>query len=829
MKRESPKPIVYLALTFVALLLILSFGMWICSAPASGQEMPQEPPLITFDDYSGGINHTAPRGMLAPNEYLSLTNFLIQDRLLQCREGYFKTVPRLTTNELNWLTTFTSKAGVDYVLASDGNGFWYRKAISQNVYSRPLLKIDAGTCSTTFGEAKIIGSSGLDQKWRALLGTGEGMTITLYIGTANLEKTIDYVLSDSIIYVTDGIVADSAAASYQINLATSDINADFQQNDALWIYTESGNYRFNPSTDSVTVINSPVVGTNRTKISNIMRYCYPVSQRPPSASSAANGPSLWWYFATPRGVGEFVQISSHSKSGGNVVAAGHEIYTSWPILGSIGNGTYHFYTTNVAFCPESTSTSEYAVMVNLDYDPSTLDTIVADSIQVLVNDSTALWDCGSGKTTPDNEAIYFRVFSSALNISADTMMFATGDWFFAPAWMTSWQGYSIPFTEPSMCFPVIGGLDAGSNSFYVGVGTLYTGLRSEWSTWRSTDSCLILLYRMKQDGFAVSESYSYTWAATYDNRAFWSTADDPTLIKKSEPNDPETQEGVGFYLLGAEDDPPIAGLVQGDVLKVYCENSRHIVTSADGYLYTAQKLSEGVGCSSPKTLREHNGIHYYLHRTGVYADDGTNAVLTSFKVNSWFRDSIPSDQYLRGCYAAVHDNRYWISVPLKSGARKTLVYDLLAQAWTDMNNLEFTAAATNSNADDSASFYFATADSGVIMSYHGNLDGSDSITAVIQTDYVDAGSIERNKTIRHAWAAWDRASTSASFALDFYLSHSTTSAYTYSFTGSSFGSQRVNPPSLLGRNCSLKLTIDGASNYKHRLLKVGYEDKDLAN
>lgn len=799
MRHEAPKPLVYLALSIVILIVLLSGLIKMCAKPALGEALTQD---LMFADYTGGINHIG-RGYLAPNEYLSLSNFLLFSNYLQVRKGYTQLGASLSSNPLEFMDVFATKSGASYLLASDGQQLWYRTGIVEPATELEVGRSNRATVST-FG-TYVSGDTLAQQKWLTIFGPGEGLTITIN----SVDYIIDQIITDTSLYLTTS-AGNQTTVNYNIDYSAVDIKFGIPMTTAYYIYSTGGRFAFTSPTE-FDILDS-LTGTRYT-YTDVFRQC-----------NATAHLEFVCAAITVNHAGKFLQIATDQESAGgnpNPITGTHPFYTSYPIWTS---GAGKVYTWATAFLPDST-TNQYFNIVELEYD-STYDTVVVvDSIRTAIADS-ANYSCSPG-------AMYLQIYDAGI----DSMRFGTNDWFCYPRF--SFKQFGIYYDSagshsyldlPEIAmsvFPVAGGFKDANGAIYAACPGLWTESRSDTTDFKipQSNNVPMTFYRMKRTTNNSAAS-NYTWGARYDNRVFWSEADDPTFVKKSDPHDPSTQDGVGFYMFTEEGDAPLAGLVQGDVLKVYCENSIHIITSADGYLYTTEQVARNVGCSSPKTLREFAGTHYFLHRTGVYEDNGTQPVPISQKVNFWFTDSIPQASY-RDAAAAIFDKKYWISFPLVSGGRKTLVYDLLARVWTDMSNLNFSAATTYGRGPDSLQFLFSDPDSGAVLSYFGNLDRGDSIVAVIQTDYVDAGAPEKNKIWRMAQVAWDNAA-SATMTMDFFLDPAQSSYHTYSFLGSTFGTERINPPSLLGRVCSFKLTIDGAAGYKHRLIKVGVIDKGFA-
>ena len=86
----------------------------------------------------------------------------------------------------------------------------------------------------------------------------------------------------------------------------------------------------------------------------------------------------------------------------------------------------------------------------------------------------------------------------------------------------------------------------------------------------------------------------------------------------------------------------IKGLVNlRDAVAVYKQDSIYILDyQGSPLLWTARLVSDRVGCASPNGVAVVNGIHYFMHRTGVYRFDGASVQPIGDSVNRYLFDKM---------------------------------------------------------------------------------------------------------------------------------------------------------------------------------------------
>ncbi len=375
----------------------------------------------------------------------------------------------------------------------------------------------------------------------------------------------------------------------------------------------------------------------------------------------------------------------------------------------------------------------------------------------------------------------------------------------------------------STCYPVVGGYVTSDSAILVA---------SDVTGFPDHGQRKLSFFRMihgASGSAMILDSTNYVTVATFEGRVFHVLASAKQTIYRSDLFDPDSILAATIILTDPSGEDITAMLGQSEYLKVYTANNRYVVTSTDGYTYTINKISSGVGCVAPKTLCEKDGVHYYLHYTGVYRDDGTPDLgqPISAPINDWFTDSIGTSQYDQAV-ATIYQGRYWISIVTKSNQKKTFVYDMTANAWTDMSVLSFASAISYGGDIDSLRFIFGSSDTGNVYAYGSHSDRGDSISAVVQSGYLNQDDPTVLKSYREVFVSGEKTS-GVKFTLSLYLQPTAVWTSTAIVGTSEVGNYRVNPLQTTGKSVSVKLTIPNAYGYKHSSMRLGYVGQGTAN
>jgi len=795
-KRSGPRePVTPSRHTIWMLMIVIAIAALIAltSGPAKGQEQ-QQGGITGFDisDFSGGIDHVLPQNQLPDNQFLSLQNFFLTGNKLKVRDGWGNVTEKLSSLPIEWVQPFRPFSGAHLFIATNKD-LWYMDYPNGDTVRISVASISGN--ATVAAGSRHVSAENADGRWWTYLGSGEGAYIIFTDGDSSATYEVQYITSDSSLHLTADAGSTWTTDSYVLTASDFEVREMISFNEIMWIYTSLGRVDFyGPDSIATTALSGDHYrgSTEETWYSSGVHY----NKITVPALDKSYG-NEWWLRAV---TGCLVDAASEIGAEDDVV------YLTYPV----NNGTE---LNNYIAC--------YGGGLLIDFDDD-------DSLAIF----RAAYDSTDQFVTAVDEVVVVQDagWPTHLEIHCDTCWwvdndtaFIEGDWFVALA-----ENGVHRTTFPS--FPVVNNSADDGDS----VIALYCAPEVDTNTYGSEgDTTTVIFYRIKQNSGSYGNNDNYNWATLFDERVFYATADDPTFIYQTQPQFPESlSSAIGFYVSTHDGDQPTAALGQGEVLRVYCENSRHSVTSSDGYIYYVTEMSRGVGVSAPRTLVEYNGIHYYLHRSGVYADDGTPAsvaVPISYAINEWFTDSIPAASY-PNAVAAVYENRYWICFPLKSGSWKTMVYDIPTSAWTDIDGLTFSAIATDLVADDSLRLLFGRVDSGYVASYRGNFDNSDSITAIIETGYMTMGTPEIDKVYKNIFYSWDNAAPD-SINLAVYPDTHSTALHNWTLTSpASFGLQRYNPDlATHGPMVKLKLTMYGAADVRLGFMKVDYVSKSLSN
>jgi hypothetical protein len=371
------------------------------------------------------------------------------------------------------------------------------------------------------------------------------------------------------------------------------------------------------------------------------------------------------------------------------------------------------------------------------------------------------------------------------------------------------------------CYPVVGGYVTSDSAILVA---------SDTAGFPDHGQRKVSFFRMVRTASAsTTDSNNYIAAAAFEGRVFHVKGAAKQTIYRSDLFNPDSTLAATIILTdpSGEDITTIKG--QSDYLKVYTANNRYVVSSTDGYTYTINKLGSGVGCVAPNTVCENSGIHYYLHYTGVYRDDGSAdlGLPVSAPINSWFTDSISADKY-GSAVAVLRENQYWISIVTKSDQNKTFVFDITTNAWTDMSNLNFASGVNYGTAVDSMRFLFGSRDSGLVMAYGSSSDRGATIPLAIQTGYLDQDDPTVLKDYSQIWNSYDRPG-GAAMSLSLYLQPPTAWTTISAYNSNEIGNYRFNPPQTTGKAVSVRLDIADGLGYRQGTLRIGYVVKSPAN
>lgn len=745
--------------------------------------------------WDGGVNTAAIKSAVAPNQLIDAENFVWTPGGLEVREGFYRFASPQSGRPVEWLDIFKTTQGSSYLMYSDGEHLWYRPALIGAAVELNFGRSDSGRVNAYTGLPWVHGKTISGQKWRTALGTLEGGTITV----DGVEKTIELVVLDTLVKVTEDFGGDLTNVDYNMDVASIDVGSGFQVSNNYWINTNVGKFYFS-GPGQFTIVDS-LTG---------VRYSYTAVRRKCNTTPVLEFTSA---AVTTDFAGKFLRIVTNPFSAGgaaNPVTSGHPFYMSYPIRESGGGKVT---TWAPAFIPDSTA-AQYFIVETLVYDSTTVDVVTADSIRLVAADSANFSCIGT------SNALYLKVYAAEL----DSNDFLSGDWFFYPRF--TFKAYNMTYdsaapysyldlpTIAMKVFPVVGGFAATDGAILVAWPGLWTTMSRDDTTEYyipDTNNVAVTFYRMKRED--PPTAVGINWAVWHNGANFEVRSSYPDRIYWSEVNQPDSFL-VDHVLIVDHGNALIAGGKQYGDLIVYTATNRWKIINGGGGAYGRQYMDGARGCIARGSFLDIDGMHYGLAADGFWESSGEAPVIISQAVESWFRDSLDYsrlDEIAAGYDA--ENNNIWISFP----PNHTLVYNRDSRSWWPQS---WRARAYAYNPDvtvsDTVRFIAGGVDSSTIFVRGGSDDDGDSIVAMFQTPYMDFGVpqlIKRWRGLRMGYEA-DRATA---FELSSYRKFSGTAFD--SFTGSleSGWSEkwlRLREGLYRGKNLSHRLTLYDASGLR---------------
>lgn len=353
--------------------------------------------------WDGGVNTAAIKSAVAPNQLIDAENFVWTPGGLEVREGFYRFASPQSGRPVEWLDIFKTTQGSSYLMYSDGEHLWYRPALIGAAVELNFGRSDSGRVNAYTGLPWVHGKTISGQKWRTALGTLEGGTITV----DGVEKTIELVVLDTLVKVTEDFGGDLTNVNYNMDVASIDVGSGFQVSNNYWINTNVGKFYFS-GPGQFTIVDS-LTGV-RYQFTGITRVCSPAM----TLKLAISG-------LTENFGGRFARLVTNPISRGskNDVDSARAFYMSYPVYSS---GSSLMYLLGVAFPPD-TGSAQYVAVEEVAVDTASKVTRIVDSIQVLVVDST-------GYGCSENYALYLKVYCDTCNWSSES--FLSGDYFVSP-------------------------------------------------------------------------------------------------------------------------------------------------------------------------------------------------------------------------------------------------------------------------------------------------------------------------------------------------------------------------------------------------------------
>lgn len=776
---------------------VIAFILALCAiAIADNPTRYQWTPGFVFN---GGINITSDKGQLEANQLLDANNFIWRDNQLQVREGFYRFVSPLTAQPTKFMDIFRNTDGEAYLLYSDGTKLWYRSGLTTESAELNFGRSNRGIVDTW---ATVVGGDSVAvQKWRAIFGTGEGLTITI----GSTDYTVNKILLDTLLYVTStaGTTTDQA---YNIDYSAVTVQDGVVMSDNYWIYSNVGKFYFNRP-DSFVVADS-LAG---------LRYSYSaVSRRiSPTHSLLFSATGVSKNYA-----GQFLRITTNPFSAGgakNPVTGGHPYYMSYPVRTS---GSNQVSTYASPFQPDSLP-DQYFTIEALVYDSTTRVVYTVDSVRLIAADSANFYSGGGGGFGDVYNASYLKIYDTDF----DSTTFITGDWFFFPRYNFSDQDFSYDSLAPYSylelpttvytTYPVVGGFKSTDGAIYVACPGLWTRPRDYSGIDIDTNNVAVTFYRMKKN-VSGSRSAGLRFARLYQDRVFTARDTMCNQLEWSEPFLPDSSFATSVMIINSGDGQCItAAEAQYADLIVYMPDSRwKIFGDGTNAGYGKERMNGSVGCVAKGSLLNIDNNHFFLHSTGYYTSNGDAPVLISGAVNKYFTDSINTNEYDK--VASGYDlerGNIWISFP-RIGATTntiTLVYNIATQSWWREG---INAASYYYNPDlevsDSVRFLVGKTDSSTVLVRGRDKDDGANIDAYVRTGYLDFGAPDSYKRLEKFHLRHNVVSTCDSIVQATYVDTVTTALPSVSYVPAATWSDRrvtFRDEVQIGERFSLKWTL----------------------
>lgn len=288
--------------------------------------------------------------------------------------------------------------------------------------------------------------------------------------------------------------------------------------------------------------------------------------------------------------------------------------------------------------------------------------------------------------------------------------------------------------------------DDGAGTF-ASVGSLSVSDPCFFATWG--DVCYMFNGTIKKqyDGTTLSDIGGSPPAGKYvvfrkDRLYVAGVSGAPNRLYFCETGDATTwNTGSNYIDVRSNDGDKITGILPiGDNLVVYKNNSIWLLTGTSASDFFLTEVVAGKGCMAPKSLVADKSIHYFLHRVGVYAFNGSEAVKISGKIDPEIDGIAPN--YFENAAAIIYKERYWLSYTGtgQTENKKILIFDARAGfgGWTLFEGINARSFVLWVGADDEGELYYGDSGDGFVWKADVGADdgGSDIETQFTSKNFV---------------------------------------------------------------------------------------------
>lgn len=156
-------------------------------------------------------------------------------------------------------------------------------------------------------------------------------------------------------------------------------------------------------------------------------------------------------------------------------------------------------------------------------------------------------------------------------------------------------------------------------------------------------------------------------------------------VHYSSPGDANTWPTNNFFSVNPKDDGAVRGMITfKDVLLIFKDKSLHALAGTDEDTFTLFPVSERFGTLASKTIVSFGDrIIWFDHLNGVMSYDGSDIEMIDRKINFRIFDNADLIPVQNPTYAFGKGERYYLSFEWTPGGRRTFVYDLHTDSWTE--------------------------------------------------------------------------------------------------------------------------------------------------
>lgn len=287
------------------------------------------------------------------------------------------------------------------------------------------------------------------------------------------------------------------------------------------------------------------------------------------------------------------------------------------------------------------------------------------------------------------------------------------------------------------------------------------------------------VYRLSNSRISDIPLYVCHWQ---DRQWLAGYSDVPNLLRYSELFDPDDYPVTYFIYVNEDDGDVITVIIPlpfQDMLLVGKKKHIYSITGEGPYDWWVNDLVSGIGMPVWSSVISYGRMVFFYDYTGFYSFDGLNIEKISWAIEPIIADSINKD-YAHMIVGDYFDQHLWWSYPSGSATvnNRTTVYNLETGAWT---NESFSASAyfVGQIETEDDGILIGDPDSGKVYVYGGSyFDNGDSILATYESPWFDVGD-ENDflKVFKDIQLVYDKHDSTVIY-IDYYLDYVNTVIWT---------------------------------------------------